>query len=129
MNHWLRGSVSDRMVLAFSLLLIALLWWQVQQALGDGPPHVYVYHNQTLLAHYPLDDVVHDFDARGDIGISRIHIEHRKVSIIAAPCRYKRCILSGEHHHTGDVIACVPNHIMVVIRGGKALFTPDAVAE
>jgi len=129
MTPWLRGSITDRVLLVCCLLLIGFLWWYVQQQLGDGPPHVYVYHNQTLLAHYPLDDAARDFDAQGDIGISRIHIEHSKVSMTVAPCRHKQCILSGEHHHTGDVIACVPNHILVVIRGGRTELTPDAIAE
>jgi|UPI0003803804 hypothetical protein len=129
MSHWLCGSISDRLLLVCSLLFIAWLWWYVQQQLGDAPPHVYIYHNQTLLAHYPLSDMERDFDAHGDLGISRIHIAHNTVSMIAAPCRHKRCILSGEHHHTGDVIACVPNHILVVIRGNQGQLTPDAVAE
>ncbi len=130
-RDWIMGSRIDRCVLLCCLIAIAGLWWLVQQRMQDGPAMVYIYHGKVLLAHYPLHAPLPiSFQAKGDIGVSTIDIIDGHVSFTAAPCRSQRCVLSGKHHHINDILACVPNRILVVIQGGaQGEGLPDAIAQ
>ncbi len=129
----LQGTWADRILLVFLLIGIAFLWFQIEKTLSRGLPTVYVYYGKTLLASYPLpnDDKVIHVAAEGEIGVSDIEISKHGVRFISSPCTTHYCMLSGHKKHTGSVIACVPNHIMVVIRGATDDTQPhfDAVTE
>jgi len=115
----LKGNMADR-VLLFSLLLgTLLLWFAISKQLSAGPATVYIYHQQQLLAKYPLptDDKVIHVAALGEIGESNVEISKQGIRFISSPCTTHYCTLSGHKSHAGSIIACVPNHIMVVLRG------------
>ena len=61
----------------------------------------------------------------GDMGISTLEIKHGKVRFIASPCRAKVCIHSGWIHNSGQILACLPNGILVELMGGPNEF--DAI--
>jgi len=117
----LQGSWADRILLLFLLPGIVCLWFQISQTLAQGTPTAYVYHGEKLLAKYPLPDdkrIIH-VAAQGEIGISDIEISTQGIRFDSSPCSTHHCILSGTKKYAGSVIACVPNHIMVVIRGSN----------
>ncbi|HKI61008.1 MAG TPA: NusG domain II-containing protein [Mariprofundaceae bacterium] len=118
----LRGSWIDRALLIVSLLAIAAVWFFIQGSIASGPPVAEIYHGDTMLASYrlpgPGQAPVH-FAAEGDLGISEIVIDASGVRMTASPCASQRCVLSGTHRHAGDLIACVPNRILVTIRGSR----------
>jgi len=129
----LKGTWTDRILLVFLLIGIAFLWFQIEKTLSHGLPTAYVYHGKTLLASYPLpkgDKVTH-VAAEGEIGVSDIEISKHGIHFVSSPCTTHYCMLSGHKKHTGSVVACVPNHIMVVIRGASDDTQPhfDAVTE
>ncbi|MDQ6973693.1 MAG: NusG domain II-containing protein, partial [Mariprofundaceae bacterium] len=101
----------------------------VQTSLGVSTPMVYIYHGQTLLASYPLKSAhaVH-YHAQGDVGGAELVIAAGHVRIIHSTCASKACVLSGEHEHVGDMIVCVPNRILVLIKGEQSLQL-DAVSQ
>ncbi|MDX8388615.1 MAG: NusG domain II-containing protein [Ghiorsea sp.] len=116
-----KGSVADRIYLIFLLFACLLLWFFVNHQLNSGPPTAYVYHQQTLLAKYLLptnENIIH-VAAKGEIGISDVEISKLGIQFISSPCTTHHCTLAGHKSYAGSVIACVPNHIMVVIRGAK----------
>ncbi|MDX8397777.1 MAG: NusG domain II-containing protein [Mariprofundaceae bacterium] len=127
--HWLKGTWTDRIILLISLLSIMISWQWIQQNLLSGTPMVHIYHAKTLLAKYPLHDskTIH-FQAQGDIGISEIIIDQHGVRIQHSPCVNQRCTLSGHRHHIGDILACVPNKILVSIQG-QSQQALDAISE
>jgi len=131
----LQGTWSDRILLMTLLIGIALLWFQINQTLHQGAPTAYVYHGKTLLAKYPLpqDEQVIHVAAQGEIGISDIEISKEGIRFDSSPCTTHHCILAGRKRYAGSVIACVPNHIMVVIRGSdkenKTRIKFDAISE
>jgi len=94
----------------------------------DGKPMVDIYYDKSLLASYPLQQQAIDFIAHGAIGESDIHIEHGHVRILHSSCITQRCVLAGHRHRMGDILACVPNHILVVIRGQHSQ-AYDAISE
>ena len=118
----LKGTWMDRFVLLLLLLGIVFLWFQINQNLSKGVPTAYIYHGKQLLASYPLpmDDKVIHVPAKGEIGISDIEISKQGIRFVSSPCLTHHCTLAGSKKYTGSVIACVPNHIMVVIRGSDA---------
>jgi len=64
----------------------------------------------------------------GDLGPSEIIIDEHGARIAASPCSSQRCVLSGAHTHAGDIIACVPNRILITLRGSdRTAF--DAIVE
>ena len=122
------GTWTDRLLLALVLGGIAFGWMHVRQLAGGGEAMVDIYRGQTLLAVYPLHSphAVH-FAAQGEIGISEVQIEQGEVAITDSPCTTKKCILSGHKHRIGEMLVCLPNRILVAIRGDAQAF--DAMLE
>jgi len=127
-HHWLSGTWGDRLLLLIILACIGFSWQFAHALAGGGEAVVDIYHGRRLLAQYPLHarKPVH-FTARGELGDSEIVIDGRGVHFLESPCRNKLCILAGHKHKIGDMIACVPNRILVAIRGARRRF--DAVVE
>lgn len=118
----LKGTGADRLLLFLLLLGIIWLWFQINQTLAQGVPTAYVYHQKQLLASYPLptDEQIIQVDAKGEMGISEIEISKQGIRFLSSPCTTHYCTLSGHKAYKGSVLACVPNHIMVVLRGSAA---------
>lgn len=115
----LKGSLADRMLLSVLLIGTLFLWFMIHQQLSVGPATAYVYHQKTLLAKYPLptDNTIIHVPATGELGISEIEISQHGIRFLSSPCTTHYCTRSGHKAHAGSVIACVPNKIMVVLRG------------
>jgi len=127
----LQGTRVDRLLLLAALTAVVVAWLLIQSLMASGPAVAAVFHGDTLLATYPLplpgEPAIH-FEAEGELGISEILIDQRGARIVASPCATQQCVLSGVHRHAGDMIACVPNRILVTIRGStEARF--DAIVE
>jgi len=122
------GTWTDRLLLALVLAGIVFGWLHIGQLAGSGKAMVDIYHGQTLLAEYPLhaDKPIH-FAAMGESGISDIIIADGEVAISESPCNGKQCVRTGHKHRIGELIACVPNRILVAIRGDAQAF--DAMLE
>ncbi|MDQ6989871.1 MAG: NusG domain II-containing protein [Mariprofundaceae bacterium] len=131
----LQGSRADQVLLLILLLLIFGLWLGVQEHLNQGPPTVFIYHEQQLLAQYPVpqDEHIIRVAAVGALGTSDIELSKQGIRFISSPCTTQYCTLAGHKSHVGSVLACVPNHIMVVVRGFLEKDTQkvvyDAIAE
>lgn len=128
LSHRLFGTWVDRLLLLLVFAGIAFGWAHIRQLAGAGEAMVDIYHGRTLLAEYPLHGKKSvEFAAKGEIGVSEVVIADGEVAITESPCRHKLCILAGYKHRIGDIIACVPNRILVAIRGGAQNF--DAMLE
>ncbi|PIP03025.1 MAG: hypothetical protein COW18_03000 [Zetaproteobacteria bacterium CG12_big_fil_rev_8_21_14_0_65_54_13] len=127
----LQGTRADRLLLLAALTTIVVAWLMIRSLMASGPAVAAVFHGDTLLATYPLplagEQAIH-FEAEGELGSSEIIIDQHGARIAASPCATQQCVLSGAHRHAGDMIACVPNRILVTIRGSaEARF--DAIVE
>ena len=127
----LKGTLADRILLAVSLAAIAAAWIIVQAVVASGPAVAEVYHGKVLLATYPLPlagEPAKSFQIEGELGTSEILLDADGVRMLSSPCSAQRCVYSGAHRHAGDMIACVPNRILITIRGSaKSRF--DAIVE
>jgi hypothetical protein len=61
----------------------------------------------------------------GRIGESVLRVEAGRVRFTASPCPGRYCIHSGWLARSGEVAACLPNSVVVEVRGGSQAF--DAV--
>jgi hypothetical protein len=55
----------------------------------------------------------------GPLGQTRLVIDDQGARITASPCPRKLCIAMGPAKQTADLIACVPNRILVRIDGSS----------
>ncbi|MDX2481262.1 MAG: NusG domain II-containing protein [Desulfuromusa sp.] len=53
----------------------------------------------------------------GPLGITVLQIENGAVRVLSSPCSQKVCVRMGEARHTGDLLACVPNQLVIRIEG------------
>ena len=127
----LKGTWADRLLLLFTLLSIIAAWFMIQANLAAGPAMAEIYRGDTLLATYPLPqhgEPAITLQVEGEIGLSDIVIDEHGARIASSPCSSQRCVLSGSHAHAGDMIACVPNKILITLRG-SAETGFDAIVE
>jgi len=54
-------------------------------------------------------------DLDGPLGKTRLVIDETGAHVTSSPCPRKICISMGPARHSGDLLACVPNRIMVRI--------------
>ena len=54
-------------------------------------------------------------DLDGPLGQTRLVIDDQGARITGSPCPRKTCISMGPARHAGDLLACVPNRILVHI--------------
>ncbi len=119
----LKGSWVDRALLLAALICIVSAWFVIQTQIAAGPAMAEIYHGKTLLASYPLPQAGEKaitLQVEGDLGVSDIIIDEHGARIASSPCSSQRCVLSGSHSHAGDIVACVPNKILIVLRGSEA---------
>lgn len=55
----------------------------------------------------------------GPLGQTKLVIDERGARIVESPCPRKICVSMGVAKHTGDLLACVPNRILVHIDGSS----------
>lgn len=113
---WRRTRPLDRLVVVLLLTLCAvLLVW-----LRPGPPgeRVVVERAGKVVFTAPLDDE-RTVDVAGRLGPTRLAIRHGGVRILDSPCPRKLCIAMGSIARTGQLLACVPNGLLVRIVGDR----------
>lgn len=128
---WLAGSRTDRIILLATLIAIALSWQWLYRSIAAGPPMVMIYHGDEQLARYPIptDEQTIRFVADGELGESEIVIDRQGARFVSSPCTIQYCVRSGHRHQSGEVVACVPNRILIAIEGTPQQGDLDALAE
>ena len=112
---WRRTRPLDRLLVTLLLILcgVLLVW------LRPGPPgsRVVVEREGKVIFTAPLDEE-RTVELAGRLGSTRLAIRHGSVRILDSPCPRKICIGMGSITRTGELLACVPNGLLVRIDGG-----------
>ena len=66
----------------------------------------------------PLDQP-RTFFIDGPLGQTKLVIDEQGARIVESPCPRKICVSMGAAKHTADLLACVPNRILVLIDGSS----------
>ncbi len=83
-------------------------------AAAPGGTRVVVTRGEQILFTAPLDQP-RSIDLDGPLGQTHLVIDEQGAHITNSPCPRKICISMGPARHTGDLLACVPNRILVHI--------------
>jgi hypothetical protein len=113
---WLQRLTPFDRKLVLLLLLVVLLTFlfPLRQGLGE---RVVVSSGAQIRFVAPLDQD-QQFELSGPLGMTRLQIGGGGVRVLSSPCPKKICIGMGEARHSGDLLACVPNRLVIRIEGG-----------
>ena len=114
----------DRLVLVFALLLLPWLYWQFWQPQHRGEI-ARIKHAQHLSQEVSLAKA-QTLYVKGELGNSVLEVKDHQIRFTHSPCHNKVCVHYGWLTHSGEVMACIPNHIVVEIVGGARVY--DAIS-
>ena len=99
------------------LLLSSLTGIVLIAAMPEGS-RVLVTCGEELCFTAPLDQP-RTLAIDGPLGKTKLVIDEQGVRIVESPCPRKICVSMGIAKHTADLLACVPNRILVHIDGSS----------
>lgn len=101
------------LVVGVALLVVGSFW--LFRATGEAQRVVIEKGRQTV---YTAElNVDQTFSVEGPLGPTVIQISDGRVRVLSSPCPAKVCIRTGEIHHPGQLLACVPNGLIVRVDG------------
>lgn len=56
-------------------------------------------------------------ELEGPLGLTVLQIKNGAAHILSSPCSQKICMRMGEARHAGDLLACIPNKLVITIEG------------
>ena len=120
---------ADRL-LCMVLVAAALLTPGLARPGGDGPLRAVVTVDRNEVAVLGLDRDT-ETTVRGRLGDVRLVVRDHAIRVVAASCPQHVCIAAGAKGRSGELIACVPNRLLIRITGGppppRGTDVPDAV--
>lgn len=115
LTGWLqRLTPFDRkLVTALALLVLAAFLLPLQQGVGA---QLIVSSGADILFVAPLKQD-QQIDLSGPLGITKLQVKDGAVRVLSSPCPQKICIGMGKARYSGDLLACVPNRLVMRIEG------------
>ena len=109
---WHYMKVGDWLVV-LTLLTVSLAGI-ARVAMSPGGSRVVVTSGDQVIFSAPLDQP-RKVALDGPLGETQLVIADRGARISSSPCPRKTCVAMGTARQTGDLLACVPNRILVLI--------------
>ncbi len=105
----------DWILFGILLTLTALIFMR-SCAFRSHKKYVWITAKDKTVGYYPLnqDRIV---KVQGPLGTTVIQIQGGQASIIQAPCPHKFCQKMGPIPSHGRIMVCIPNRIIVEIKG------------
>jgi len=125
-GFWKAARVFDRAVVALLLVgALAGIWWSLHHVAGD---ELVVEHNGDVVYVAPLNEEKRVV-IPGELGPTILHVAAGEAWVAAASCPGKICMRMGKIHRQGDVVACLPNRLLLRIRGEDREAAYDFITE
>jgi len=109
-SFWRFMTTGDWLLVVALLAIAAAGLARLASAPGGG--RVVVTDGERTVLTAPLDSH-NSFELNGPLGLSRLEIDERGARITAAPCPRRVCLTMGPIRQSGELIACIPNRILV----------------
>ena len=105
---------SDRVILGICCLitLASFSLWLFPRSGSE----LLIYSGERLIYKLPLTED-RELELTGPLGVTLLEVADRSVRVVSSPCRDKTCMRMGHIEHAGELLACVPNRIVVRIAG------------
>jgi hypothetical protein len=111
---WARTTGTDRGLIALLVLtILGSLFFTFGRVPGK---QLVIYAGEKIVFSGPLAQD-RRLDLQGPLGVTSIEVAGGRVRVVSSPCPRKICIGMGEAWRSGDLLACVPNRIVVRIEG------------
>lgn len=104
----------DRLLAGLALFLVLIAFGLVSG--GSPGSRVEIRSGGRVVFVAPLNEP-RRVELSGPLGISVLQIEEGAVRVISSPCRHQVCVKMGAIRHGGEVLACVPNRLVVRVTG------------
>ncbi|GBE30865.1 hypothetical protein BMS3Bbin04_01903 [bacterium BMS3Bbin04] len=111
-----RFRLGDGIVLAL-LVAMAVLLTLSSMAVPRGEVAIVLVDGKAE-AVLPLDEPV-EIRVQGPIGETLVRVQDNGVEIVESACPHKICVRMGRITMQGQLLICVPNHVVVRIDGGE----------
>jgi hypothetical protein len=111
-----RLKAGDFVVIAIVVAVVTLLFYQYVFSSSRGT-EVQIT-SQEFQRSFDLNEnrIV---DVEGPLGTTEVVINDGEVWVSDSPCREKICIKMGKKHRVGEEIVCVPNRVVVEVKGER----------
>ncbi|MBA7584171.1 hypothetical protein ES708_26124 [subsurface metagenome] len=110
------------------MLVLSIAGFVGVRNLSMNGRHVVVEVNGHRILELSLDRNV-TTSVKGPLGETGIIVENGTARISTSPCPNKYCIRMGRLKHGGEIAVCVPNHVVLYIRGGSEKDSFDGVTQ
>lgn len=89
-----------------------------------------IYSNGQLIHEIDLGNVTSPYEIQIDnsTGHNTIYVEHDKISVSDASCPDKLCVRQGAIQNSSYPIVCLPNNLIIKIKGAASSDTPDVIS-
>lgn len=124
----LRHVTKGDAILIAALLLLSLFGFFIAGHWGMGGKHVVVEVNGRRQLELPLGSDARE-SVKGPLGETVIVVEKGDVHIESSPCPNKHCVHMGSISRRGEILVCVPNRVVVSIKGGNGHDELDGVTQ
>jgi hypothetical protein len=94
---------------------------------GVPPERAFVLVGKEIVASLPLGENA-TIEVAGAVGPVSIEVSGEAVRVRESSCANKICVGMGWKRHAGDMLACVPNALLVRIDGAPNEDRPDAIS-
>jgi hypothetical protein len=111
---WQRTTALDRVVVVCLLGLSGALF--LVFGLHPAGQSIQVLQDSDAIYQAPLDRDT-EAELRGPLGATRLVINDGEARVTSSPCPYKVCISMGAISRRDEIIACVPNRLLVRVVG------------
>lgn len=111
---------ADWLVIIFASAMLPILYANLWGS--TEPAHFVKVSNSQRVVEQKSLAADQQFAVAGDLGQSTLEVKQGKVRFVDSPCRAKVCIHAGWIHSSGQILACVPNGVLVELGGGTSEF-------
>ena len=112
----MKPKIGDIFIIIIAVSAIAFLSFSLfNNPVNNRNCHILAPEKEYL---YPLNSDL-SIEINGPLGTSHIQITNNHVHMSSSPCPLKICVKKGEISEVGEWIACLPNKILIIIKGKK----------
>lgn len=107
----------DRKLLIVLIILVLASFMLLLRSAGTGRRALVETEGKTVFV--AALEKEQEVEVEGPLGETILQIVGGAVQVVNSPCRQKICIGMGKASHAGDLLACVPNRVVVRIEGAE----------
>lgn len=111
---------ADWTVVLLAVALLPMLYVKLWFSQGHGQ-QASIWVDGQVMEVLSLDDP-RKLSVTGPLGVSVLEIRDHKIRFLDSPCRGKVCVHGGWLTEVGELLACLPNKVMVRILGSDPRF-------